>query len=87
MNESDSSNNEYKKSDEWKSWSPEFFLSVLLHETRTPLMIIKGYVEILSNEETKEQHPQALKSISRAVGTLEDLWEDTRDYLAFTRKP
>jgi signal transduction histidine kinase len=85
MNETDSQNNE--KSDEWKSWPPEFFLSVLLHETRTPLMIIKGYVEILSNEETKQHHPEALESISRAVGRLEDLWKDTRDYLALTRKP
>jgi len=67
-------------------WEPEKMLPVFLHEFRTPLMIIKGYVEILSNEETKKHHPEALKSISNAVKRLEDLWEDMRDYSAIIRK-
>ncbi len=87
MNESDSTNNEDKKSEEWISWPPEKMLSIFLHEFRTPLMIIKGYVDILSNEERQEQHPEALKSISNAVKRLEDLWEDMRDYSSIIRKP
>ena len=81
MNETDSagleSNND---SDDWKSWSPEFFLAVLLHELRTPIMVISGYAKILSNEEMKENHPQALESISKNIERLEKLCDDIAEY-------
>jgi signal transduction histidine kinase len=81
MNASDSSGQELNNnSEEWKSWSPEFFLSELLHELRTPLMIIKGYANMLSNESALEHHPQAIESISKSVERLEKLWDDIAEY-------
>jgi signal transduction histidine kinase len=81
MNETDSVNSEPKnKSDEWKSWPPEAYLSVLLHELRTPITIIKGYVGILSNEQAKEHHAKALESISHAIKMIDDLYEGIADY-------
>jgi signal transduction histidine kinase len=64
MNENDSPKN---KSDEWKSWPPEFYLAVLLHELRTPIMTIKGWVKILSNENATGLHPKALEGISYSI--------------------
>ena len=61
MNEVDSQDIESRSdSEEWKSWSPEFFLTVLVPELRTPLFAIRGYTEILADESMKEHHPQAL---------------------------
>jgi signal transduction histidine kinase len=80
MNGSDSQNNDNKKSDEWKSWSPEDFLSNLTHELRTPLMGISGYVEILSNETRKELHPRALENISTYIERLEVVINDNAEY-------
>jgi signal transduction histidine kinase len=82
MNETDAPNSESEhNSDDWKSWPPKDFLSNMLHELRTPLMMIKGYVAILSNEEAKEHHPQALESINFSVGRIEQLYEDIAIYL------
>jgi signal transduction histidine kinase len=87
MDKKDSSNNEIDNSNEWKSWTPKQMISVFLHETRTPLSIIKGYAEILSNKEATEHHPEAIESISRAVSKLEDLWDELADYAGeLTRK-
>jgi signal transduction histidine kinase len=81
MNETDSLNPESNHNvDEWRSWPPEFFLSVLLHELRSPLMIIKGYAKILSDEKTKEHHPQALESILKNVERIEKLWDGIAEY-------
>jgi signal transduction histidine kinase len=75
-----------KDSDEWKSWPPDFFLSVLLHELRNPLMLIKGYVEILSDETAKEHHPVALETISKNIEKLEQIYGDITDYIGELRK-
>jgi len=80
MNESDSPNNENEKSDEWKSWPPEDFLSNLTHELRTPLMIISGYAEVLSDETRKELHPKALENISTNIKRLEEAINDISEY-------
>jgi len=57
MNETDSSNLENNNSsDDWRSWPPEDYLHTLVHELRTPLMVIAGYTEILSDETRKELH-------------------------------
>jgi len=70
MNELDSPNDENEKSDEWKSYTPEVFLNVLWYELRTPLIAIKGFAGILSNQTTKELHPMALESLSKASRVL-----------------
>ncbi|HEX9386821.1 MAG TPA: histidine kinase dimerization/phospho-acceptor domain-containing protein [Anaerolineales bacterium] len=81
MNEPDSQNPESNhNSDEWKSWPPEFFLSVLFYELRTPLIAIKGYTTILSDEKAKEHHPQALEKIFKNVERIEKLCEGIADY-------
>ena len=67
-------------SEEWKSWSPEFFLTILLPELRTPILAIKGYAEILSDEKRKEHHPQALDRISKNLESLEKLCEAIAEY-------
>ncbi len=82
MNKTDPSNSASENNwGDWKSWTPEYFLSVLLYELRTPLTVIKGYVEILSNEKEKEHHSQALESISKTVVRMEKLQENIAEYL------
>lgn len=81
MNETNSQNTESKpNSEEWKSWPPEFFLPVLLYEPRTPLMAIKGYAKILSDEKAKEHHPKMLENMSKAIERIEKLCEGVADY-------
>jgi len=70
-------------SEEWKSWPPESYLAVLLHELRTPIMIIKGYAQILSNESAKEHHPQAIENISKTVEKLEQIWDGIAEYRSY----
>ncbi|HEY3473796.1 MAG TPA: histidine kinase dimerization/phospho-acceptor domain-containing protein [Anaerolineales bacterium] len=67
-------------SEEWKSWPPEIFLANLLHELRTPVMIIKGYTKFLATEMTTENYPEALDSISKAVERLEHVCQRIADY-------
>lgn len=43
-------------------------------------MVIRGYAKILSNEEMKEHHPQAIESISKNIERLEKLWDDIAAY-------
>ena len=84
MNENDSPKN---KSDEWKSWPPEFYLAVLLHELRTPMMTIKGWVKILSNKNATELHPKALEGISYSIEKIERIYDGITDYYQeLTRK-
>ncbi len=81
MNETDSSGPESNNnSDEWKSWPPEFFLLNLVYELRTPLMMIKGYAEILGNETMKEHHPRAIESISKTTEKMEKILEGIAEY-------
>ena len=77
MNETGSSNN---NSDAWRSWPPELFLANLLHEIRTPVMIIKGYTKLLSVENDAEHSSEALDSILAAVKRLEHVCQDIVDY-------
>jgi len=67
-------------SDDWKSVTPKEFLATMLHELRTPMTIISGYVKILSNEKQKEHHPEALKAISASIEKMEKLYEDMMAY-------
>jgi signal transduction histidine kinase len=80
MNESDLLNNEGEKSEEWRSWTPEAFLSTLVHELRTPLMAIKGYAGILSDEARKDLHPTALEHLSISIERLEKVIEGIPEY-------
>lgn len=86
MKKSDSSNNENKKSDEWKSQPPEDVLFHYLHEIRNPVSLMKGWVGILSNEEVKELHPKALDSISKCLERIEEVNERLTDYAGELRR-
>jgi len=78
MNDSDSSNLESEN--DWKLATPKEFLNIALHELRTPMTIISGYVEILSNEKQKEHHPEAIKVISDSIQKMEKVCEDIATY-------
>ena len=81
MNETDSHSRESNRNlDEWKSWSPEVFLTVLLPELRTPLTVLGGYVTILADEKMKEHHPQALEIISKKLESLMKLCDGIAAY-------
>ena len=69
------------RSDDWRSWTPRQFLSTTIHELRTPIMLIHGYTELLSNEESKELHPKAIENIFRAIGRLDEVIDDMSAYL------
>jgi len=68
------------KLDDWKSWPPEQFLNTLLHELRTPIMIIKGYATILADDKHKDMLPDAIEAISHAANKIDILWNDVADY-------
>jgi len=68
------------ETDQQKSSTPEEYLSTTLHELRTPLMIIKSWVTILSDEKTKELHPKAIEGISQAIEMLEDVCDGMAGY-------
>ena len=81
MNGPHSSNGEFhNKPDDQTSSPPEVFLANVLHELRTPVMIIKGYAKFLSAENTTEHYPEALDSISKAVERLEKVCQDIAEY-------
>lgn len=87
MDGNDSSNSESEnKRDDWKSWTPEVFLATILHELRTPMMIIKGYTHILADENAKDHHLEAIGAISHAIERMELLWQDMADYARLIRK-
>jgi len=68
MNKSDSSDLEDNdKPYDWKSGSPEDVLRMIIYEFRTPLTLIKGYAEMLSNEAAKEHHPKAVAAIKSNI--------------------
>lgn len=66
--------------DNWQTWAPEYFLSVVAHELRPPLALIKGYTAILSNENTKESHSTAIENISNSIQIIEELREGIIEY-------
>ena len=81
MSESDSSNLESENDqDNWKLVPPKQFLTIVLHELRTPITIIKGHVDLLSNEKQKEYHPEAIRAISSSIERMEKLYEDMMVY-------
>ena len=81
MNETDSSKPESNfNPDEWKTSSPDIFLTILLPELRTSLTVIKGYTEILADEKMKVHHPQALEIISKKLETMMKLCDDIAEY-------
>lgn len=88
MNSSDlkSSSQWNDKLDELKSRPPEIYLSALLHELRNPLMLIKGYMEILSDESAREHHLLALDTISKNIQRMEQRFEDISEYILELRK-
>ena len=81
MNEANSSNRELENgSGDWKPSTPKEFIAGMLHELRTPMTVIKGYVQILSNETQKEHHPEAIKAISAPIERMEKLYEEMTAY-------
>jgi signal transduction histidine kinase len=77
MNDEDLlSSEENSRSDDWRSWTPREFLSTTIHELRTPIMIIKCWTELLSNEESKEHHPKAIENIFKSIWRLEEVMDD-----------
>lgn len=69
-----------KYSNDWKSMPPEWFLSIMLHELRTPILTIKGFATILSDETQKEMHPGAIEAILSNAKRLDQLWNDMANY-------
>jgi signal transduction histidine kinase len=87
MNSFDPKNSQWnEKLDELKARPPEFFLAALLHELRNPLMLIKGYMEILSDDSAREHHALALETISKNIERLEQRFDDISDYILELRK-
>ena len=81
MNEANSSNPGWENdSGDWKPSTPKEFINTMLHEFRTPITVIKGYVEVLSNEKQREHHPEAIKAISASIERMEKLYEDMMAY-------
>jgi signal transduction histidine kinase len=60
--------------------TPKEFLNTILHELRTPMTVIKGYVKILSKEEGQKYLPEALEAISSSVERINTLYEDMATY-------
>jgi len=74
-----------KSTETWKLLTPQEFISVMLHELRNPVMVIKGYAALLSKEEAREHHPQALDAVVRNAETLERLLKDMANYYAYIK--
>ena len=72
--------NSENKPDVWKLLTPQEFISVMLHELRNPVMVIKGYAALLSKEEAREHHPKALDAVIRNTETLERLLKEMSNY-------
>jgi signal transduction histidine kinase len=70
-------------SEAWKLLTPQEFISVMLHELRNPVMVIKGYAALLSKEEAREHHPKALDAVLRNAETLEHLLKEMSKYYGY----
>lgn len=64
-----------------KSTPPEEVLEAFINELKSPLISIKGWVEILSLEADKELHPRALQSILYIIDRIEVEKEKITAYL------
>ena len=83
MNENNLSNPYLKDyGEDRKSWPPEGFLAVLLHELRNPIAVIRGWAEFLSDEETKEYFPQGIEIISHKIAIIEELHKGVEEYVS-----
>jgi signal transduction histidine kinase len=72
-------------SEAWKLLTPKEFISVMLHELRNPVMVIKGYAALLANEEAREHHPKALDAVLRNAETLERLLKEMSNYYGYIK--
>lgn len=82
MNETDSSNDENRYGLEiWKSWPPEEVLEAFINELKSPLTSIKGWVEILRMDGSKEVQSRALDSISKIIEKIEKVEDEVKEYL------
>ena len=77
--------NSEESSEFWKTLTPQEFIGVMLHELRNPVMVIKGYTALLSNEEAKEHHPMAIDALSRNTERLEVLLKDIANYYGYLK--
>lgn len=68
--------------DEWKSWPPEVVLAAFIQEIRYPILSIKGYAKILSDESASTLHPKAIDVISSNVARMEKLCEEALKFVA-----
>lgn len=81
MDDTNSLNNDLNNNrDDWRSWSPQMFLTSLLYELRTPVTVIKGYTQILSNEAMKEHHPRAIESLAKVADEMEKILDGIAEY-------
>ena len=81
MNETNSPDNHSNDiRDDWRSGSPQMFLTSLLYELRTPVIVIKGYTQILSNEAMKEHHPRAIESLAKVADEMEKILDGIAEY-------
>jgi signal transduction histidine kinase len=81
MNETNSRDNDSNDNrEDWRAWSPELFMTSLLYELRTPVIVIKGYTQILSNEAMKEHHPRAIESLAKVADEMEKILDGIAEY-------
>ena len=66
--------------EDWRAWSPEMFMTSLLYELRTPMIVLKGYTQILSNEAMKEHHPRAIESLAKVADEMEKILDGIAEY-------
>lgn len=81
MDETNSPHNDSNENrHDWRSWSPQMFLTSLLYELRTRVMVIKGYTQILSNQAMKERHPRAIESLANVADEMEKILDGIAEY-------
>jgi signal transduction histidine kinase len=62
------------------------FISIAAHELKTPLTLIKGYVNILSDQLTDDQHIRLTEGIRRGTERMNNIVEDMLDLSAMDMK-
>ena len=65
----------------WKSRPPEEVLEAFINELKGPLASIKGYVEMMHLNDSKELRTKALDVISRIIEKIEKDEELIKEYL------
>lgn len=66
-------------SNQWEPSTIEELLHSLIYEFRTPIMVIKGYALLLSDENHKELHPKAIEGILHSTERLETMLNQLLD--------